>query len=226
MSSKNVYILLDRSGSMSFNWAETLGSINGYVDKLENDVNVYMAVFDSTDKTDYTVVRESTVGNWQKLSTDQITTGGGTPLYDASAMIINKMLADNAERSVLVIMTDGFENSSKEYTLDNVKAKLKEIEAKNWPAVFLGADFSSAQSYATQTLNFASANAFNTSTAMRGVAMGMLAAKSECYFNESLTIGNTSTAMAWTDAEKAIVSNDGTPLTANSAIAKEANKII
>lgn len=214
MSSKNVYILLDRSGSMTYNWEETLGSVNGYVEKLENDVNVYMAVFDSTDKTDYKVVRQQTVANWTRLTGTEISTGGSTPLYDAAGKIMTQMLEDNPERAVLVIMTDGQENASKEYTLENVKAKLKEIEAKSWPCVFLGADFSQAQTYATSTFGISSSNAFNTSTAKRRVAMTMLAAKSECYFNEANTA--FSTAMAWTDAEKAFVSGDAQPKTGNS----------
>ena len=43
----NVYILLDRSGSMASLWEEALGSINGYVSKLPKKTKVHMATFDS-----------------------------------------------------------------------------------------------------------------------------------------------------------------------------------
>lgn len=38
----NVYILLDRSGSMGSLWEEALGSINGYVKGLTDDIKTKM----------------------------------------------------------------------------------------------------------------------------------------------------------------------------------------
>ena len=58
----NVYMLLDRTGSMSSIWAETLSSINAYVEKLANDkvdAKITLAMFDSNDGTQFDVIRKS-----------------------------------------------------------------------------------------------------------------------------------------------------------------------
>lgn len=208
---KNVYILLDRSGSMATSWLETLGSINGYVEKLEDDVNVYLAAFDSAgDKPadDYLVLRETTAKKFDPLTEKEVSARGGTPLYDAVGRISEQMLKDNAERAVLVIMTDGYENTSKEYNLDSIKAKLKELERKDWPTVMLGADFKNVTSYATGTFNISSSNVVNTSKAMRGFAMNTLAGKTESYFSSIAGTTASLNAMKWTDTEKAKIENE------------------
>ena len=207
---RNVYILLDRSGSMATNWTETLGSINGYVEKLEDDVNVYLAAFDSCGGEDYQVLRETTSKDWKLLTNEEVSARGSTPLYDAAARIMNKMLADNPQKAVLVVMTDGQENSSKEYRLDTVKAKLKEIEKKEWPAVFLGADFSQVVSYTTTTFGINSANAFNTTAATRGMAMNMMAGKTSTYFTSDVGSKASAESMLWSDEEKKLVGETDT----------------
>ena len=207
-SGRNVYILLDRSGSMSTNWQETLGSINGYVEKLEDDVNVYLAAFDSCGGEDYQVLRETTSKEWRLITNEEVSARGSTPLYDAAAKIMNKMLSDNPQKAVLVVMTDGQENCSKEYRLDAVKAKLKEIEKKEWPAVFLGADFSQVVSYTTTTFGVSSSNAFNTTSAMRGTAMNMMAGKTSTYFTADLGTQASAESMQWSDEEKKLVGGD------------------
>ena len=51
--------------------------------------------------------------------------------------------ADNPEKAVIVIMTDGHENSSREVTREGAKAALERAEKRGWEVVFLGAEFSS-----------------------------------------------------------------------------------
>lgn len=204
---RNVYMLLDRSGSMSTNWVETIGSINSYVEKLESDVNVYLAVFDSAGNTgiDYEVIRETTSGNWKPVLISELSARGSTPLYDAVGKICDRMLNDNAERAVLVIMTDGYENASREYSLSSVKAKLKEMEQKDWPTVFLGADFKDVTNYTTSTFNINTSNVVNTTAATRGIALGMMADKTTEYFNATANSTASFASMKWSDAEKAQV---------------------
>jgi hypothetical protein len=205
---KNVYLLVDRSGSMASNWLETLGSINGYVEKLEDDVNIFLAVFDSTDKVEFNVLRETNAKAWRPLTESEISPRGSTPLYDATGKIIDQMVKDNPERAVLVVMTDGYENASKEYSLDAVKGRLKEIERKDWPTVFLGADFSKVTSYISSTFTINSSNIINTSAATRGMAMGALATKTGSYFGSVAGSDASLNSMKWTDLEKAQIEKE------------------
>jgi len=133
----NVYILLDRSGSMRSMWDEAIGSINGYVKALSPDTNVFLATFD----TDYTVLRSTKVGYWEDVSSTEIEPRGNTRLFDSAARIMHRAIDDGAEKTVVVVMTDGEENSSQNFKQADVKALAKVLENKNWELIFLGANF-------------------------------------------------------------------------------------
>lgn len=145
------YILLDRTGSMSSIWDEALTSVNAYAaavgeaeegetDDLETSVT--LAVFDAQDGLQYDVLRKDVQPDaWTQVTSDEVSPRGMTPLFDAIGRIVATAEADNPEKAVIVIMTDGAENSSREITKDGAKAALDRVEAKGWEVVFLGAEF-------------------------------------------------------------------------------------
>ena len=65
-----------------------------------------------------------------------------TALYDAIGQAINtKKKKEKYDNVVCIILTDGLENSSVEYTLENIKSMTKEMESNhNWKFVYLGAN--------------------------------------------------------------------------------------
>lgn len=145
------YILLDRTGSMSSIWDEALTSVNAYAaavgqaeegetDDLETAVT--LAVFDAQDGLQFDVLRKDIEPkSWQSVTNDEVSPRGMTPLFDAIGRIISTAEADNPEKAVIVIMTDGLENSSREITKEGAKAALDRAEARGWEIVFLGAEF-------------------------------------------------------------------------------------
>ena len=48
------------------------------------------------------------------------------------------------DKLALIVMTDGLENASREFTHAAAKALLDDCRAKNWQVIFLGADFNNA----------------------------------------------------------------------------------
>ena len=206
---KSVYLLIDRSGSMAGSWPETLGAVNSYIKKLEDDVKVYVAAFDSNGMWNaatlqYNVLRENvTAKTCEEITNKDAIPSGGTPLYDAVGKIADKMIADNPTKAVLVIMTDGEENSSHEYTLDSVKGKLKILEKNDWPTVYLGADFKNVTVYATSTFNVSGSNTYNTTARNRGLVMDTYATKTASYFTSAQNSTASAESMKLTDAEKA-----------------------
>lgn len=192
----NVYILLDRSGSMSTLWSESIGSINGYVSKLTKETKVHLAVFDSVS---YDVVRECRVKDWKDVSSNEVTPRGTTPLYDSCGRIMALAEKENAKKTMLVVMTDGYENASKEYSQQQIKDRVKSWEDKKWEVVFLGANFDSVDAVsgslglsANKSVNYAAGNM------MRG--MEMLATSSMAY-------ATSDTAINFTDDIKSSLSN-------------------
>ena len=180
----NVYILLDRSGSMASLWDEALGSINGYITKLKPSTKVHLAVFDSVS---HDVVRDVKAKEWTDVTAEEIQPRGGTPLYDSCGKIMAVAESDNAKKTVLVVMTDGYENSSKEHTQTSIKAKVKAFEDKKWEVLFLGANFDAVESVSgsvgvnvSKTMNISAGNmarsmdmlsAYTTSYAATGASI-------------------------------------------------------
>ena len=177
----NVYILLDRSGSMVNLWNEAVGSINAYVEKLPKKTKVHMAVFDN----EYKVIRDTTAGEWKDVSDKDATPRGMTALFDASARIMQRAIDDDAEKTVVVVMTDGEENSSKNFKQSDVKALVSYLDEKKWEIVFLGANFDKvgdvAMSYGKGFDKFADMKAGN----MRGFMATNLADATTAYVSGS-----------------------------------------
>ena len=143
------YILLDRSGSMQSLWVEALSSVNAFAKELANkkdgpavDSHVTLAVFDDQAGLQFDVLRRKQPAlHWETVTDKEATPRGMTPLLDAMVRLVALAESDNPDKAVLVVMTDGEENASKEVTRDGVKAALDRVKAKGWEVVFLGANF-------------------------------------------------------------------------------------
>lgn len=138
-----VNFILDKSGSMSSIVDSTISAFNEYISSLKKDGNKYrfsLVLFDTEFTDAYTNVPLADVKNLDKTS---YIPDGCTALYDAVCVTIdqvNKTLKSN-QKVLTVIMTDGEENSSKEYTQDQLKQKIQDCEKTgNWSFVFLGAN--------------------------------------------------------------------------------------
>lgn len=177
-----VYILLDRSGSMQYQWTDTIGAINAYAKELAPDTNVYLAAFDSGYNTDmdYVVVRNTTAAGFEDVSPTEITPRGGTPLYDAAAKLLDQAFAEKSEKAYIVIMTDGYENTSKKYNQIAIKEKLKRAEDRNWEVVFLGANFDKVTDQA-QAIGLSVTKSYNISTANLADEMKFMATNTMNY---------------------------------------------
>jgi ADP-heptose:LPS heptosyltransferase len=163
------FVLLDRSGSMESLWTEALSSVNAYVKKLAEekvDTGVTLATFDKPEeKLAFDVIRDRiTPPTWRPVSRTDAEPRGMTPLNDAVGRIVALAKAGNYDKVAIIIMTDGFENSSKELTVEQAKKLLDECRAKGWQVIFLGANFDNAQQAASlggargQTVNSSARN--------------------------------------------------------------------
>jgi len=141
-----VYLLLDRSASMESQWNEALGSINGYVNNLPPNTRIMVATFDTVS---YDVVRYTTAADFRKLTREDAMPRGGTPLFDSAARMMWRILDDNPERAIFVVMTDGEENNSHNFKQADIKSLVKRLEEKRYEVIFLGANFDKVGDVAT-----------------------------------------------------------------------------
>ena len=150
-NSLSVFVALDRSGSMSGErWTTAIESLNEYVknlqkEKIEGEVSItafdtYHGVGGSQVRLE-DIVKEQSIAYFEPLHPSVLQPGGGTPLYDAAGIVMDRALERNNDRTVVVILTDGEENQSKEYTQAKIKDKVKQLQDKKWEVIFLGANF-------------------------------------------------------------------------------------
>lgn len=150
MAKKNkplsVYVALDRSGSMSGErWTHAIDSINEYInglkkEKIEGTVSIVAFDYGQSMRL-VDLVTDQSIAYYEPLTHDCAWPRGMTPLFDAAANVMDRAIENNAERTVVVIMTDGEENTSKEYNQATIKAKVKDLTDKKWEVLFLGANF-------------------------------------------------------------------------------------
>ena len=122
---------------------DTIGGFNTYVRELGAEQNVEyrftLTLFDTRVEARYVGEPLSKVA---PLSRATYVPGGGTALYDALGATVRQVeqTLTHVEKVITVIMTDGHENSSREWTQEGVQALIagKEKEG-NWTFVFLGA---------------------------------------------------------------------------------------
>ena len=147
----SVFVALDRSGSMSGErWTTAIESLNEYVknlqkEKIEGEVSItafdtYHGVGGATVRLE-DIVKNQSIAYFESLHPSVLQPGGGTPLYDAAGIVMDRALERNNDRTIVVILTDGEENQSKEYTQAKIKDKVKQLQDKKWEVIFLGANF-------------------------------------------------------------------------------------
>ncbi len=181
------YILLDRSGSMQSLWTEALSSVNAYAKELANktdgnavDSHITLAVFDEQAGLQFDVLRRKQPAlHWDKVTDTDASPRGMTPLLDAIVRIIALADADKPDKAVIVVMTDGMENASKEVTREGVKAALDRVKAKGWEVVFLGANFDNIAD--ASSVGVAAGKQMAMSVGTMNASMERLAKKARAY---------------------------------------------
>jgi hypothetical protein len=145
-----VNVVLDRSGSMARIRAQTVTGYNEYLNGLKSDkttdYNITLIQFDSamaTSTASLTVnYADKPLAQISDLTLAEYEPRGMTPLYDAIGECVRRV--DSKGRPVItVIITDGQENASHEFTRESIKSLIQEKEKEGWTFVFLGADIDS-----------------------------------------------------------------------------------
>lgn len=144
-----IITILDRSGSMNDIRQDTIGGYNGFLmgqKALPGYARATLVTFSHDVETLYEGVNVQHLGN---LTQANYATVGSTSLLDAIGTTLTRQLTRIeregwADKVLVNIVTDGEENTSREFTLDQVKALVKACQnEKGWKFVFEGADIDS-----------------------------------------------------------------------------------
>ena len=141
--------VLDRSGSMSGLESDTIGGFNAMLEKqkaLKGDCVVTSVLFDDRYELLHDRIRLAGVA---PLTSESYFVRGNTALLDAIGRTIDKIGGvqqhtapdEQAEKVLFVIITDGMENSSREYRYERVREMIeRQKERYGWEFLFLGAN--------------------------------------------------------------------------------------
>lgn len=156
-ASVSVSFILDKSGSMQTVESATISGFNEYIGTLKKEKDVSydfaLTLFD----TDVSTAERSPIKDVAELTKKTYSPSGNTALYDAVCKTVAEAEKAKKGKNLVVIMTDGEENSSKEFTEKHLKDTITRLEkTKKWTFVFLGANqdsYQAAQKYGISKMN-------------------------------------------------------------------------
>lgn len=166
-----IAVILDRSGSMNSCRESTVTGFNTFITeqkKLPGEATLKLVQFDDI----YEMVFDKPLKDVPELTQATFTPRGSTALLDAQGRTIvelGKELENTPEsqrpsKVIVVTLTDGAENASKEFTTQMIAEMIKhQRDTYQWEFVFLGANQDAVKVAATMNIPMASAMSYNTS---------------------------------------------------------------
>lgn len=143
-----IVFILDRSGSMAGLESDAIGGFNGMIEKQskqEGETLVTAVLFDH----EVDVLWSAVSANDVFLTEKEYFARGTTALLDAIGKTMNEvghrlnLLNEDQrpEKVIFVIITDGMENASREFSYASINEKIQHQEEKyGWEFIFAGAN--------------------------------------------------------------------------------------
>lgn len=144
-------LVLDKSGSMAGLESDTIGGFNAMVEKqkeLALPVRVTTVLFNDEREMLY---ERKDIQRVRPLTAKEYEVGGTTALLDAVGTTILTLeqtgaAARTGTKVIFVIITDGMENASTEFTKAKVKQMISEKQEKaGWDFIYLGANIDAVE---------------------------------------------------------------------------------
>lgn len=149
-------IILDESGSMSSVRSETVQGISSVFSSIkegmekfpDQDHRISLVSFSSRSSSEPNcrfILWNEPADKIPAEFADSYCPEGGTPLYDAIGVSLHKLrhdlsgLAQDRYNVLVTILTDGEENSSGEFSYQQVKKSISELSEGSWTFAYIGA---------------------------------------------------------------------------------------
>jgi uncharacterized protein YegL len=137
----DVVFVLDKSGSMAGSEEHTISSFNEYLEKEKtNKFNTNITTVLFNDHYSYLHKRKA-VSKVNNLTDKEYSVEGCTALYDSLGNAITFMEQEKTDQVLFIIITDGYENASSEYSKDKIRKMIK--KHTDWEFIYIGADIDS-----------------------------------------------------------------------------------
>lgn len=210
----------------------TIAGFNKFIDdqkKASGEATIKLVQFDSAgwpDKAIIETVFDCNIKDAPYLTQDTFVPRGGTPLYDAEGRTIIELgeelsKLDESERPskvVVAIITDGMNNASEEYTLNQVAKMIKhQQDIYSWEFLYLAANQDAVQVGATMNIPQRSSLSYNANPR---ATLNVMAAAST--YTKAVRSNVSMDSLGFSDEDRAAakVDNKGEPEPVASGPAK------
>lgn len=134
----NIYLILDRSGSMATIKEDTVGGVNTFIEDQKKEpgkAKLTLVKFDH----EYEVVLDRV--KLSKVEKIDLEPRGSTALLDAIGKTINSVPEKDLDKNnIFVIVTDGMENASIEFNNEQIRQLIEDRQNRGWTFIYLGAN--------------------------------------------------------------------------------------
>ena len=143
-----IVFIIDESGSMQGSNSDVIGGFNSFIErqKTENPGKITVSLYKFNDLVTRVIINKP-AAKVRNLTTEDYTPSGFTALYDAIGQALHetdKQLSglpdkERPDKVIVVIITDGQENASKEFSPTAIKSVIStHEELLYWSFIFLG----------------------------------------------------------------------------------------
>lgn len=182
----DITVVVDKSSSMASQIGPTIEGFNTFLaeqQKAEGKATISLIQFGSDIQIDFEGID---VQDARELTEETYVPNGMTALNDALGNAILRAQkrhramaeADRPHKTIIVVLTDGGENDSKEFGgpqgLQNLKTLIERQQTDGWNFIFLGQDLNAQQ--AAQSYAIPQANALSYKGSSRGIGHAYYAA--------------------------------------------------
>ncbi len=185
----HIAIVLDKSGSMGSTLTDTIGGFNTFLEDQKKSPGVACVTL-ATFSDSVEFPQEGFIKEVPPLNMHSYRPMGNTALYNAIGQTIHRLggkfenMAEPARpaKVLIAIITDGYENASREYTSKQVADMIEHQRIKyGWEFVFIGANQDAV--VAAKGLNISADNAMTYAANAGGTkaAFGSLSANTAMY---------------------------------------------
>lgn len=121
-----------------------MGSLNGFITNqkqipLDEGAEARLSLVYFNDKHRY-ILKDKPLFEVRTLEPSDYQPQGGTALFDAIGSVITAQQS-KAGSTIVVILTDGEDNASREYKRETIMTMIREMESKHgWQFVYIGAN--------------------------------------------------------------------------------------
>ena len=169
-----IVCIIDRSGSMDSIKMDAIGGFNNFLadqKKEKGKAIMTIALFDN----EYILMCSGKpLEDVEPFNEKTYVPRGSTALLDAVGRTINETNQRNPEKAIIVVLTDGHENSSHEFTKQAIKKMIADCEGKGWVVIYLSADANAFED--GRTVGVGVNNIMSFAADSRGANVGTMAA--------------------------------------------------